>query len=152
MPISPRLFLFDRPSKGLLPRVSRQPILHNNNETNHTALISRQSQASKESDTYINISFLPTRFTVAVQWEDRVAQMHGTIIGQGSKDHSGRCNKIRETKIRHIITRIKWYVKTTPISTEDYLRNEMVIANKHQTDDKLNENTDLFTKNIIVNT
>ena len=34
----------------------------------------------------------------------------------------------------------------TPISTEDYLRNKLMKVNKQQTDNKVNELTDKFTK------
>ena len=98
------MLLFNRQSRGLLLRLSRPPILCDNDGNNHTALANRQSQSNKEADTHVNIYFLPMGSTVVVQQEDGGPLMHGTIIGDGAKDHSVRCFKIRVTKTRYIIS------------------------------------------------
>ena len=71
--------------------------------------------------------------------------MHGTVVGHGTEDHNGRSYKIRVTRIR-CTTHTKRHMKATPISPEDYLRNEMSKANGPQTDDKFNELVDHFAQ------
>ena len=51
----------------------------------------------------------------------------------------------------HIITRAKQQVTATPISMEDYLRNEIGKGNKQQSDNKLSECKDRFAKYTIIN-
>ena len=41
---NPATLLFNRPARGLLPRLSRTPIIYDNNESNHDALKRRQPQ------------------------------------------------------------------------------------------------------------
>ena len=55
--------------------------------------------------------------------------MHGTIVGHGYDDHSGRSYKIRLNEMGCTITRTKRHVKSIPIRAEDYLRNEMLKTN-----------------------
>ena len=73
MPISPGLpilatLLFNRKAKGILPRLSRSPILCDND--NVTELINTQPQLNDNRDTHRSIYFIPTGSTAAVQWED----------------------------------------------------------------------------------
>ena len=53
-----------------------------------SALIRRQSQQVKMFVLAKYIPFLATGSTVAVQEEDRGLWMHGTIVGQGTDDHT----------------------------------------------------------------
>ena len=91
--------------------------------------------------------FLPTGSTVAVQWEEGRPWTYGTVIGHASDDHNGRNYRIRVTKIGLMfITIMKRYVMATPISTEDYLRNEASKAKYPCTADRVNELLDHFLK------
>ena len=73
--LAPRLpnlamFLFNRPTRDLLPKLSRVPVLFDNYENYNTALINRQPTVNEYIDTHENIPFLPVRSTVAVQHKD----------------------------------------------------------------------------------
>ena len=54
-------------------------------------------------------------------------------MGHGIEDHRGRNYKIRLTKTRCIINGMKRDVKASPISLEEYLRNEMLKSYRTQT-------------------
>ena len=110
----------------------------NNDESNHTALKNRQTQVSKDINTHKNTSFVPTGSIVAVQQEHGGLWTHGTIVRHGAEDNRGTSYKIRVTKTRCIITRVKRHVKATPISVEDYLRKDMSKANRTQTINSMN--------------
>ena len=72
--------------------------------------------------------------------------MHRMIIGHGSGDHNGRCNKIGVMKTGHIQTRTKGHIMAISLATEDYLRNEIWKVNKHHLDNKLNKLIGQFAK------
>ena len=63
--------------------------------------------------------------------------MYGTIIRHGIDDHNSRSFRIRVSKTGH--TRTSSHIKTTKISAEDYLWNEMSKANQTLAGDRLNE-------------
>ena len=50
--------------------------------------------------------------------------MHETIVGHGSQDHHSTCYKIQVAKMGSYITTIGRYLKTNPVTAEEYLRNE----------------------------
>ena len=88
--ISPRLLnpatlLFNRLSRGIMPRFSRLLIVYDNDEGNNSAPTNRQPQASKDVDTCKYNSFPPTGSTVAVQEKDRGPWTHETIVGNGTE-------------------------------------------------------------------
>ena len=121
MPKRPRLqsldtVLFNRLTTGLMPIISRQPIMHNNDENNHAVLVNMHPWSCKETMTHVNISFLPTRSTVVMQCEDGGHWMHENIVRHGFEVHNGRYYKIQVTQTGHIITRTKWHVTATAIS------------------------------------
>ena len=55
--------------------------------------------------------------------------MYGTAEGCGADENSGKCYEIRVTKMGYTITRTKRHIKTTPITAEDYLRNDVSKTN-----------------------
>ena len=72
--------------------------------------------------------------------------MHGTIVEQGSDDHSGRSYKIQTTKVGFTITRTLSHVKDTPITAENYLRNKISKSNIPQATGKFGTLVNHFTK------
>ena len=88
-------------------------MLFDNDENNHTSLISRQPNVNEDVNTHENIPFLPVGSTVAVQCRDGVSLTHQTIIGHGSDNHQGRSYKIKVTKMEFLITRTNRHIKTT---------------------------------------
>ena len=60
--------------------------------------------------------------------------------------HNGRGYRVRVTKIKHAITRMKRHIKPTDISTTDYLWIEMAKANQTLAVDRLNELADNVTQ------
>ena len=62
---------------------------------------------------------------VAVQREDRGPWKHGIITEHGDDEHNGRSYKISITKMQTVVTRTARYVKPTPISVEQYFRDQM---------------------------
>ena len=87
--LSPDILLVNRPSGGLLLRLSRPSMVCDDDESNHTVLTNRQPFSNKDTDTQRNISFLPTGSTVVVQQEDGGSWMQRMIIGHGSEDQTG---------------------------------------------------------------
>ena len=71
--------------------------------------------------------------------------MHGTIIGHGTVDHNSRCYRIRVTKTKHTITRMKRQIKPSNIFAEDPLQNEIKKASHALAADRLNELVNHFT-------
>ena len=61
--------------------------------------------------------------------------MHGTVVGRGNHNHKNRSNTIRDTNTGCIITRNSKHFKTTPIATEQYLRDQLTL----QTEDPLDK-------------
>ena len=64
--------------------------------------------------------------------------MHGTIIEPWTDNHNGRSYRIRVTKTGHVITRTKRHIKSTNVSVDDYLWNEMTKASQTLAADRLN--------------
>ena len=69
--------------------------------------------------------------------------MQGMIIGHGSEDHIRQYYKITDENRMH---HQQSHVTATPISAEDYLKNEVWKGNKQQSDDKLSKVIDIFPK------
>ena len=75
------VLLFNRPTGGILPNISKLPTLCDQCNDYHDVLIKRQLISNKVHDTPENIPFPSTEVTVAVQREDDSPRIHGTIIG-----------------------------------------------------------------------
>ena len=117
--------LFNRPARGVLPKFIRTPMIFDNDESNHAALIKRQSHVYTGTDTCEHILFLPTGSTVALQCKNGEHWMHGIVVAHRSDYHHSRSYRIQVSKAGYIITRTSRHVKTTPVKTEEYLRNEV---------------------------
>ena len=66
--LSRATLMFNRPVRSILPRLSRPPLLCDNDESSLTVLMNRQPQLIKNIGTCTDIPFLPT--AVAVHQED----------------------------------------------------------------------------------
>ena len=121
---SPSTLLFNRMTRDILLKFSRQSVLGNYSDSNNTSLLERQCQASQDIDTCKNIPFLPTGSTVVVKREDGEPWMHGTIMGHETDDHNNRSYIIRVTKTGHAVTRMKRHIQPTIVSAKDHLQNK----------------------------
>ena len=101
-PVSPGLpsmatLLFNQPSRGTLPTFSRPPIGCDNDKSNHSALIRRQSQAIKNVD----ISLFTHRVncsSVARRWRTLDAWNCSRAWIRWSGDYKGRSYKIKSNE------------------------------------------------------
>ena len=84
---SPATFLPNTLGRGIMSRFSRLTIVCNNDECNHSAIINRHPQVSRNLDTHKIVSFLPTSSSVSGQQEDRVLWMQETIVRHGTGDN-----------------------------------------------------------------
>ena len=103
----------------------------NNDESNHAEVINRWCQINEDIDTHRNIPFLPTGSSVAVKWEDAGPWTHGTVVDKSLN------YKINVMQTRCSFTRENSHVIAIPVSVIDYIRKEILKANRLQTDDKL---------------
>ena len=60
---------------------------------------------------------------------------HGIVVGRGDHNHNNRSYTMRVTKTGCIITRNSKYIKTAPITPEQYLRDQLA----WQIEDHLNK-------------
>ena len=65
------------------------------------------------------------RSTVAVQHENGGPWTHAAIVGTGSHNHHNRSYTVRITTTGHIVTRNTKHFKTTSITAEQYLRDQL---------------------------
>ena len=59
------------------------------------------------------------------QQEDGGPLRHGTVVGRGDHNHNNRSYTLQVTKAGHIITRNSKHMKSTPITAEQYLRDQL---------------------------
>ena len=88
-----------------------------------TVTWSKQDKIIKNNDTLKGHKLILTGSTVAVHRKESGPWMHGTIADHGNNTHNGISYKIRIRKTGTTVTRIARHVKTTPISSEQYLRD-----------------------------
>ena len=67
---SPLTLLFNKPVRGLLPHMNREPINISNNDVQYQALKARQDKYIKNNDTCKDSLYFPIGSTVAMQDED----------------------------------------------------------------------------------
>ena len=109
-----------------MPIINRIPINSDNDEDHYETLIKRQVRNDKNYDTARNYDIFSIGSTVAVQQEyGGPWWTHGTIVGAGSHNHSNGSYTITITRIGHIVTRNSKHIKTTPITAEQYLRDQL---------------------------
>ena len=86
--------LLNKPARGLLPELSRSPILSDHDIDHYAAIIKRQQNDNIDEDTCKNIPILSTGSMVLVQQEDGDHWVYRTIVASGSDEHKGRSYKI----------------------------------------------------------
>ena len=106
----------------------------------------RQPHVNKDTDTHENILFLPTGSMVTVQHKDGGCWTHGTVVRHTSYGDHGKSYRIRVLKMGYIISRTDRHVKTTPITVEEYLENEVVKKDKTVGENRVDKLVDHYTK------
>ena len=82
------------------------------------------------------------------QWEDDGPWTHGTVVSRGDCIHNNRIMKISVTKTGHIITRNSKHIKTTSITGEQYLRDQLTWHMEDHLDKILKQYESLCTNNV----
>ena len=96
-----------------------------NDDEHYKTLINRQARNDKKYDTDRNYDLFSIGSTVAVQWEDGGPWTHGTVVGRCHHNDNSRSYTVRVTKTGDIIIRNNKHIKTTPITAEQYLRDQL---------------------------
>ena len=107
-----------------MPIINRLPVKLDNDDEHSEALVNRQAKNDKKYGTARNYDLFSVGSTVAVQQEKGGLWTHGTVVGRGDHNHNNRSYTIRVTKTGCIITRNSKHIKTTPITTEQYIRDQ----------------------------
>ena len=123
---SPAMLLFNCPIQGIMPILNRIPISSDNDDNHYEVLVKRQIRNDKNYDTARNYDLFSIESTLVVQQEDGGAWTHGTIVGTDNHSHINRSYTIRITRMGYIITSNSKHIKTTPITAEQYLRDQLM--------------------------
>ena len=105
--------------------INRIPNNSDNDDDHYEALVKRKIRNDKNYDTARNNDLLLIGSTVAVQQKDGETWTHRTIVGAGDHNHNNRSYTIRITRTGYIVTRNSKHIKTMPITTEQYLRDQI---------------------------
>ena len=117
--------LFNYPMRGIMPTINRLPINSGNDDEHNKVPVNRQR---KKIRNMINqkLCFFSIRSTLVVQCEDGKPWTHGTVVGRGDHNHSNRSYTTRLTKMDHLINRNSKHIKTTPITAEQYIKDQLI--------------------------
>ena len=74
------------------------PIISNNDDYHHEALVKRQTRNDKSHDTPNNYAYIPIGSTVGFQCKDDGPWTHGIVMGIGDHSHNDRSYIIHITK------------------------------------------------------
>ena len=122
---SPVTLLFNHPTRGIMLKLNRPPINTNNDDDHYKTLVEIQSKAGKNYDTLRNYNLIPIGSTVVDQSEDKGPWTHGTVMGKEDNNHNDQEYKIHMTKTGQLITRNRKHVKVMPITSKQYLRDQL---------------------------
>ena len=95
---SPAMLLFNRPIRGILPKMNRGPININNDGTQYKALKSCQDKYVNGNDICKDSLSFPIGSTVSLQCEDGEPWMNGVIEEPNNSDHRWRSSIIKSDK------------------------------------------------------
>ena len=118
------MLLFNHPIWDIMPIINRIPINSDNDDDHYEVLVKRQIRNNKNYDTTRNYDLFSVGSTVGVQEKDVGPWTCRTIVGVGDHNHNNRSYTIRITRTGHIVTRNSKLSKTTPITAEQYLRDQ----------------------------
>ena len=121
--------------------INKLPINSDHDDEYYEALVNRQGMNDKKYDTARNYYLFSIGSIIVVQWQNGGLWTHGTVVGGGDHNHNNRSYTIRITKTGHIITRNSKHIKTTPITAEQYLRDQFTCHTKDSLNKILNETT-----------
>ena len=102
----------------------------------------------KKYDTARNYDLFSIESTVPLQWDDGGLWTHGTVVGRGDHYQNNRSYTIIVTKTGCFITRNSKHFKTTPITVEQYLRDESTQHTGHPLDKILKQYESPFPHNM----
>ena len=85
----------------------------------------RQDNIIEKNDTLMEHALVPVGSMVAIKREYSGPWIHNTTACCDENLYNGRSYRIRIMKIGRIVTRTTRHIMTTPISTEQYLRDHM---------------------------
>ena len=74
---------------------------------------------------------MPTRSTVALQIEDGGTWMHCTITNHSDDELNGHSYKKHIIKMGEVVMRTAVHMNQTPVSAEQYLRDQMAKDKDH---------------------
>ena len=126
MPMGARLpstttMLFSRPLRGLLPKMSWEPMKINNDDTQYEAFQALQDKYVKNNDNHKDLLSFHIESTAAMQHEDGGPLAHRVIKEANISDHRGRFCISRVMKSGWQITLNMRHICSTPVTTEQYL-------------------------------
>ena len=84
----------------------------------------RQGKVVTTNDTLYELWFIPIGSTVAVKREGSGPWTHGTVTDHSHDKYTGWSYKIHIVKMGRIMTRTTRQVRLTPISSEQYLKDQ----------------------------
>ena len=116
--------LFNRPSKGLMPRLNRTSI--NGNEDHYNTLRMCQYKYIRNNDTLKEPFLIPTGSTAAVHCKYYAPWIPGMVLENAEPNHNPCSYRVRVIKTGHIFTSNLKHVRKTCIMVEQYLQNQLM--------------------------
>ena len=89
--------------------------------------------------------------TVVVQWEVGGPWAHRSVVGRDYHSHSNSSYTIRPTKTDHIVYRNSKHITATPMTTEQYLRDQITRHPADPVDEILQQYGKLAQENVTYN-
>ena len=107
-----------------MPIINRIPINPDKDDDHCKVLVRRQIRNDMNYDTARKYDLFLIGSTVAVLQEDGGPWTQGTIVGRSNHNHNNRSYTIQITMTGHIVIRNSKHIITTPITAEQYLRDQ----------------------------
>ena len=120
------MLLFNHPIWGIMPIINRISKNSDNIDDHYKAVVKRQIRNDKNYYAVRDYDLFSIGSTVVVQQEDDGLWIHSTIVGIGDHNHNNRSCTIRITRTGCIVTRNSKDIKTTPITAEQYFRDQLI--------------------------
>ena len=104
-----------------MPVVDCKPIGQDCDDDHHNKLVDRKGK--NNNDTSPVFSNIPIGSAVAVLHEDSGPWTHGTVVNTGDHNHHDRLYIIWLTKNGRCISRNRWHIKPTTVTSDTYLQH-----------------------------